>query len=71
MKILYGSKIIQINNFVALGSAGYVSQMNILADTLKQKLGQNAFSDLELRTKIEDVLELHKNYNLRWSNGCC
>ena len=70
MKILDGSKIIQINNFVALGAAGYVSQMNILADALKQKLGQNTFSDLELRTKIEDaLLELHKNYNLIWSKA--
>lgn len=36
MKILDGSKIIQINNFVALGAAGYVSQMNILADVLNK-----------------------------------
>ena len=37
---------------------------------LKQKLGQNTFSDLELRTKIEDaLLELHKSYNLIWSKA--
>ena len=70
MKFLGGSKIFKINNFIALGSAGSVSQMNMLADALKQKLGENILSDLELRTNIEDVLlELHKNYNLRWSNA--
>jgi 20S proteasome alpha/beta subunit len=70
MKTLGGSKIFKINNFVALGAAGIVSQMNMLADALKQKLGNNILSDLELRTKIEDViLELHKNYNLRWTNA--
>ena len=62
MKTLDGSKIFKINNFVALGAAGIESQMNMLADALKQKLDNNILSDLELRTKIEDViLELHKN----------
>jgi 20S proteasome alpha/beta subunit len=39
MKTLGGSKIFKINNFVALSVAGIVSQMNILANALKQKLG--------------------------------
>jgi 20S proteasome alpha/beta subunit len=70
MKFLGGSKIFKINDFVALGAAGSISQMAMLADALKQKLGETIFSDLELRTKIEDVLlELHKNYNLRWSKA--
>ena len=70
IKILGGSKVFKINNFIALGAAGSVSQMSMLADSLKQKLGENIYSDLELRTNIEDVLlELHKNYNLRWSKA--
>jgi len=38
MKTLGGSKIFKINNFVALGAAGIVSQMNMLADALKTKV---------------------------------
>lgn len=42
--------------------------MKMLVEGLEQKLGNNVFSDLDLRTRIEDILlDLHKRYNLRSS----
>jgi 20S proteasome alpha/beta subunit len=69
-KDLKGSKIFPINKFIALGAAGIVSQMKILVAELKQNLGNNIYSDLDLRRKVEDtLLNLHKRYNLHWSES--
>lgn len=68
IKNLHGSKIFPINRFIALGSAGQVSQMKILVTELKQRLGDNIYDDADLRFNIEEVLlALHKSYNIHWS----
>jgi hypothetical protein len=69
IKLSLGSKIFKINEFIALGAAGYADQMRSLVDELKKRTGNNIFEDSELRTTIEDtLLDLHKRYNVRWSN---
>jgi 20S proteasome alpha/beta subunit len=69
-KDLKGSKIFPINKFIALGAAVIVSQMKDLVAELKQNLGNNIYSDLDMRRKIEDtLLSLHKRYNLHWSES--
>ena len=62
-KELRGSKIFAVNKLITLGAAGSVSQMKILLQELKQKLGNTLFSDLHLKRNIEEVLlSLHKKY---------
>src|SRR5688572_16612328 len=62
MKFFGGSKLFKINNFVALGAAGNVSQMTMLADALKQKLGENIFSELER----SEERRVGKEYKAEW-----
>jgi 20S proteasome alpha/beta subunit len=68
IKNLHGSKIFPVNKFIALGSAGAVSQMRILVTELQRQMGDNIYDDVDLRFNIEEVLlALHKRYNIHWS----
>ena len=63
-KSLDATKIIQINKFIGITGSGDSYHIRIIADEIKERLGERKFSQRELENSLNTIIkELHKQHN--------